>query len=159
MPAGLVALALGGFGIGLTEFVIAGLLPQVARSLAVSEAAAGRLISGYALTVAIGAMAVTAATARLPRKPVQTGLAALVAVGHLRSALAPTPPGLLLGRVGAPLCHGTLLGTGRLVAPGGGRGPGAEIVRPEGPLRSLPPPPAGRRRHLPDAAPGQGRRG
>ncbi|MFD9318549.1 hypothetical protein ACFWDQ_12745 [Streptomyces sp. NPDC060053] len=61
MPAGLVALALGGFGTGLTEFVIAGLLPQVSRSLAVSEAAAGRLISGYALTVAVGAIVVTAA--------------------------------------------------------------------------------------------------
>ncbi|MFF4804223.1 hypothetical protein ACFY1U_38600, partial [Streptomyces sp. NPDC001351] len=81
MPAGLVALALGGFeigiGIGLTEFVIARLLPQVGRSLAVSEAAAGWLISGYALTVAVGATALTAATVRLLRRPVLTGLAVL----------------------------------------------------------------------------------
>ncbi|MGO4755694.1 MFS transporter, partial [Streptomyces sp. 2MCAF27] len=61
MPAGLVALGLGGFGIGLTEFVIAGLLPQVSGDLGVSEAAAGWLISGYALSVAIGAIALTAA--------------------------------------------------------------------------------------------------
>ncbi|MET7478201.1 MFS transporter [Streptomyces sp. NPDC005648] len=116
MPAGLVALALGGFGIGLTEFVIAGLLPQVARSLAVSEAAAGRLISGYALTVAIGAMAVTAATARLPRKPVLTGLVALFVVGNLLSAIAPDYPLMMLGRIVAALCHGTFFGIGSLVA-------------------------------------------
>jgi hypothetical protein len=67
MPVGLLALAIGGFGIGLTKFLIAGLLPQVASSFAVSEAAAGRLISGYALRFAVGAIALTAATARLPR--------------------------------------------------------------------------------------------
>jgi DHA1 family inner membrane transport protein len=70
MPGGLIALALGGFGIGLTEFLIAGLLPQVASSFAVSEAAAGRLNPGYALSVAVGAIALTAVTARLPRKQV-----------------------------------------------------------------------------------------
>lgn len=115
-PAGLVALALGGFGIGLTEFVIAGLLPQVARDFDVSEAAAGRLISGYALTVAVGAIAVTAATARLPRKPVLTGLVVLFVVGNLLSALAPDYPVMLLGRVVAALCHGTFFGLGSLVA-------------------------------------------
>jgi MFS transporter, DHA1 family, inner membrane transport protein len=116
MPAGLLALALGGFGIGLTEFVIAGLLPQVARDFGVSEAAAGRLISGYALTVAVGAIAVTAATARLPRKPVLTGLVALFVVGNLLSALAPDYSVMLLGRVVAALCHGTFFGLGSLVA-------------------------------------------
>ncbi|MGW2524135.1 MFS transporter [Streptomyces sp. NPDC001617] len=116
MPAGLVALALGGFGIGLTEFVIAGLLPQVARSLAVSEAAAGWLISGYALTVAIGAIAVTAATASLPRKPVLTALVVLFVLGNLLSALAPNYPVMLLGRIVAALCHGTFFGIGSLVA-------------------------------------------
>ncbi|NUQ95954.1 MAG: MFS transporter [Streptomyces sp.] len=116
MPAGLVALALGGFGIGLTEFVIAGLLPQVARSLAVSEAAAGWLISGYALTVAVGAIALTAATAGLPRKPVLTGLVVLFVLGNLLSALAPNYPVMLLGRVVAALCHGSFFGIGSLVA-------------------------------------------
>lgn len=77
MPGGLVAPALGGFGIGLTEFLIAGLLPQIASGFAVSEATAGRLISGYALSVAVGAIALTAATARLPRKNVLVGLVAL----------------------------------------------------------------------------------
>lgn len=116
MPAGLGALALGSFGIGLTEFVIAGLLPQVGRSLAVSEAAAGWLISGYALTVAVGAIVVTAATAGLPRKTVLTGLVALFVVGNLLSAIAPNYPLMLLGRVIAALCHGSFFGIGSLVA-------------------------------------------
>ncbi|WP_306943919.1 MFS transporter [Streptomyces phaeochromogenes] len=116
MPSGLVALALGGFGIGLTEFLIAGLLPQVASSFAVSEAAAGWLISGYALSVAVGAIALTAATARLPRKGVLVGLVALFVVGNLLSALAPSYPVMLLGRIVAALCHGSFFGIGSLVA-------------------------------------------
>ncbi|WP_307530831.1 MFS transporter [Streptomyces umbrinus] len=116
MPSGLVALALGGFGIGLTEFLIAGLLPQVASSFAVSEAAVGWLISGYALSVAIGAIALTAATARLPRKAVLVGLVALFVVGNLLSALAPSYPVMLLGRIVAALCHGSFFGIGSLVA-------------------------------------------
>jgi MFS transporter, DHA1 family, inner membrane transport protein len=116
MPAGLVALALGSFGIGLTEFVIAGLLPQVGSSLAVSEAAAGWLISGYAVTVAVGAIVMTAATVRLPRKPVLVGLMTLFVVGNLLSAIAPDYQVMLLGRVVAALCHGTFFGIGSLVA-------------------------------------------
>ncbi|MFF5007288.1 MFS transporter [Streptomyces phaeochromogenes] len=116
MPSGLVALALGGFGIGLTEFLIAGLLPQVASSFAVSEAAAGWLISGYALSVAVGAIALTAATARLPRKAVLVGLVALFVVGNLLSAVAPSYPVMLLGRIVAALCHGSFFGIGSLVA-------------------------------------------
>ncbi|XUL88388.1 MFS transporter [Streptomyces galilaeus] len=113
---GLLALALGGFGIGLTEFVIAGLLPQVSHSLNVSTAAAGWLISGYALTVAVGAIGVTAATAGLPRKPVLVGLVALFVAGNLLCAIAPNYPTMLLGRVVAALCHGTFFGIGSLVA-------------------------------------------
>ncbi|MBQ0851304.1 MFS transporter [Streptomyces sp. BH-SS-21] len=117
-PAGLIALALGGFGIGLTEFLIAGLLPQVASSFAVSEAAAGRLISGYALSVAVGAMVLTAATARLPRKQVLAGLVALFVVGNLLCAVAPDYEVMLLGRIVAALCHGSFFGIGSLVARG-----------------------------------------
>ncbi|MDC0771381.1 MFS transporter [Streptomyces sp. HD] len=113
---GLFALALGGFGIGLTEFLIAGLLPQVASSFAVSEAAAGRLISGYALSVAVGAIVLTAATARLPRKGVLVGLVALFVIGNLLSAVAPSYAVMLLGRVVAALCHGSFFGIGSLVA-------------------------------------------
>jgi DHA1 family inner membrane transport protein len=116
MPAGLVALAAGGFGIGLTEFVIAGLLPQVANSFVVSEAAAGWLISGYALSVAVGAIVLTAATTRLPRKRVLVGLVALFVIGNLLSAIAPNYRIMLLGRVVAALCHGSFFGIGSLVA-------------------------------------------
>ncbi|MEU0024364.1 MFS transporter [Streptomyces sp. NPDC006335] len=117
-PGGLLALAVGGFGIGLTEFLIAGLLPQVASSFAVSEAAAGRLISGYAVSVAIGAIVLTAATARLPRKHVLVGLLVLFVLGNLLSAIAPSYPVMLLGRIVAALCHGSFFGIGSLVARG-----------------------------------------
>ncbi|WP_241564101.1 MFS transporter [Nonomuraea polychroma] len=116
MPVGLIALTLGSFGIGLTEFVIAGLLPQVSRSLAVSEAAAGWLISGYALSVAVGAIVVTAATSGMSRKSVLIGLVALFVVGNLLSAVAPSYPMMLFGRVVAALCHGSFFGIGSLVA-------------------------------------------
>ncbi|MEU6509008.1 MFS transporter [Streptomyces sp. NPDC046942] len=129
MPSGLLALALGGFGIGLTEFLIAGLLPQVASSFAVSEAAAGRLISGYALSVAIGAIALTAATTRLPRKSVLVGLVALFVIGNLLSAVAPGYPVMLLGRIVAALCHGSFFGIGSLVA--------RDLVAPERKSRAV----------------------
>ncbi|MFI9832286.1 MFS transporter [Streptomyces sp. NPDC051913] len=116
MPPGLVALALGGFGIGLTEFLIAGLLPQVASDFAVSEAVAGRLISGYALSVAVGAIVLTAATARLSRKRVLVALVALFVVGNLLSAVAPDYRVMMLGRIVAALCHGSFFGIGSLVA-------------------------------------------
>lgn len=116
MPAGFVALGLGSFGIGLTEFVIAGLLPEVSRGLGLSESAAGWLISGYALSVAIGAILLTAATTRFHRKAVLVGLVTLFALGNLLSAAAPTYAVALLGRVVAALCHGSFFGIGSLVA-------------------------------------------
>lgn len=118
MPAGLIALALGGFGIGLTEFVIAGLLPEVAADFRVDEAAAGWLISGYALAVAVGAIALTAAATRIPRKAALLGLMVLFIVGNLLSALAPTYAMMLGGRVVAALCHGAFFGIGSVVAAG-----------------------------------------
>src|ERR1700709_1276692 len=88
MPIGLIALALGGFGIGLTEFVIMGLLPEIATDFGVSEAAAGWFIPGYALSVVVGALLVTAAVTRLPRKPVLIGLLVLFIAGNFLSAIA-----------------------------------------------------------------------
>ena len=93
MPLGLIALAVGGFGIGLTEFVIMGLLPEVAADFAVSEAAAGWLITGYALSVAVGALVITAAVTRLPRKLVLLALMVLFIIGNLPSATRSTRPG------------------------------------------------------------------
>lgn len=116
MPAGLIALALGGFGIGLTEFVIAGLLPEVAADFHVDAAAAGWLISGYALAVAVGAIGLTAAATRLPRKTVLLGLMVLFILGNAISALATDYPTMLTGRLVAALCHGAFFGIGSVVA-------------------------------------------
>ena len=116
MPAGLIALALGGFGIGLTEFVIMGLLPEVATDFQVSEASAGWFISGYALSVTVGALLVTAAVTRLPRKPVLIGLLVLFIAGNFLSAIADSYTSMLLGRIVAALCHGAFFGIGSVVA-------------------------------------------
>lgn len=118
MPAGLIALALGGFGIGLTEFVIAGLLPEVAADFHVDAATAGWLISGYALAVAVGALGLTAAVTRLPRKTVLIGLMVLFIAGNLVSAVATGYAAMLSGRILAALCHGAFFGIGSVVAAG-----------------------------------------
>ncbi|MET9799701.1 MFS transporter [Streptomyces sp. NPDC006368] len=116
MPIGLIALALGGFGIGLTEFGIVGLLPDVAGDFGVTESVAGYLISGYALSVAIGALGLTAAIARFDRKKVLVALMLLFIAGNLISAIAPTYSLLMVGRVVAALCHGAFFSIGAVVA-------------------------------------------
>ncbi|MEU4643441.1 MFS transporter [Micromonospora sp. NPDC023814] len=118
LPGGLLALAVGAFGIGLTEFVIMGLLPQVAADFAVTESVAGWLISGYALSVAIGGVALTAAVTRLPRKPVLLGLMVHFIIGNLLSALADGYGVMMAGRIVAALCHGAFFGIGAVVAAG-----------------------------------------
>lgn len=123
MPLGLLALAIGAFGIGLTEFVIMGLLPEVAGDFGVTEAAAGWLISGYALGVVVGALALTAATVRLPRKAVLLGLVVLFIAGNALTALAPDYSVAMIGRIVAALCHGAFFGIGSVVA--------ASLVAPE----------------------------
>jgi DHA1 family inner membrane transport protein len=129
MPIGLIALAIGGFGIGLTEFVIAGLLPEVATDFHVNEAAAGWLISGYALAVVVGALGLTAAVTRLPRKPVLLGLMVLFIAGNALSALASSYEVMLSGRILAALCHGAFFGIGSVVAAG--------MVAPEKQARAI----------------------
>ncbi|SKC59234.1 MFS transporter [Krasilnikoviella flava] len=116
MPAALYALALGGFGIGLTEFVIMGLLPEVAADFGVTETVAGYLISGYALSVAVGGIALTAALSRVPRKQALMLLMVLFIAGNLLSAVAPTYGMTMAGRVVAALCHGAFFGIGAVVA-------------------------------------------
>lgn len=116
MPLGYLALAIGAFGIGLTEFVIMGLLPEVANDFAVTEATAGWLISGYALAVVLGALGLTAATIRLPRKPVLLGLVVLFVIGNALTALASTYGVAMIGRVISALCHGAFFGIGSVVA-------------------------------------------
>ncbi|QIX51904.1 MFS transporter [Rhodococcus sp. DMU1] len=116
MPLGLIALAMGGFGIGLTEFVIMGLLPEVAADFAVSESVAGYLISGYALSVALGAILLTAALTRFDRRRILLSLMVLFIIGNLLSAVAPSYEVMMGGRIVAALCHGAFFGIGSVVA-------------------------------------------
>jgi DHA1 family inner membrane transport protein len=118
MPIALLALTVGAFGIGTTEFVLMGLLQQVADDLHVSIAAAGLLISGYAVGVAIGAPVLTLASRRLPRKTVLLALMAIFTLGNLACALAPSYGWLMAARVVTALAHGTFFGVGAVVATG-----------------------------------------
>ncbi|KRG68167.1 MFS transporter [Pseudoxanthomonas dokdonensis] len=118
LPIGLYALTAGAFGIGTTEFVIMGLLMQVAGDLQVSLAQAGLLISGYALGVFVGAPLLTAASSRLPRKTVLVALMLVFTLGNLLCALAPNYAVLMLARVITSLAHGTFFGVGAVVATG-----------------------------------------
>ncbi|MFF7897598.1 MULTISPECIES: MFS transporter [unclassified Streptomyces] len=129
MPLAVLALAVGAFGIGTTEFVMMGLLPDVAGDLRVSIPAAGHLVSAYALGVVIGAPLLAAVTSRLPRRHVLIGLMALFVVGNALSALAPGYHWLLAARFLSGLPHGAFFGVGAVVA--------AALVPPERKARSV----------------------
>lgn len=116
MPAALLALAIGAFGIGTTEFVIMGLLPEVATDFGVSIPSAGLLISGYALGVVVGAPLLTALGSKVSRKTVLIALMGVFIAGNLLSALAPTYGVLMTGRIVAALSHGAFFGVGSVVA-------------------------------------------
>jgi DHA1 family inner membrane transport protein len=118
MPLALYALAAGAFGIGVTEFVIMGLLLDVSTDLGVSISAAGQLITGYALGVVIGAPLLTIATGRWPRKAVLLALMAIFTLGNLACALAPGYWTLMGARVLTAFAHGTFFGVGSVVATG-----------------------------------------
>lgn len=111
-----LALALGGFGIGTTEFVAMGLLPDIARGFDVSEPTAGHVISAYALGVVIGAPTIAALTARVPRRALLLGLMAVFTLGNLASALAPSYATLVIARFVAGLPHGAFFGIAALAA-------------------------------------------
>lgn len=116
MPLALYALTAGAFGIGVTEFVIMGLLIEVGGDLGVSIPAAGLLISGYALGVVVGAPIMTVATARWPRKTVLLVLMGIFTLGNLACALAPDYWSLMAARVLTAFAHGTFFGVGSVVA-------------------------------------------
>jgi DHA1 family inner membrane transport protein len=116
MPIALYALTVGAFGIGVTEFVIMGLLMQVSADLGVSIPTAGLLMTGYALGVFVGAPILTLATRTLPRKTTLLALMAIFTIGNLACALAPNYPLLMVARVITALAHGTFFGVGSLVA-------------------------------------------
>lgn len=130
----ILALALGGFGIGSTEFVASGLLPQIAADLfprldAVDHpqaiAQSGWVISAYAAGVVVGAPTIAVLAARLPRRGLLVGLVAAFVVGSIASALAPDFPSLIVARFVAALPHGAYFGIASLVA-GSLMGPGKQ---------------------------------
>jgi DHA1 family inner membrane transport protein len=118
MPLALLALAVAAFGIGTTEFVIMGLLTDVAKDLDVSIPHAGLLITGYALGVVFGAPILAVATANMPRKATLLGMTLMFILGNVLCALSPNYATLMAARVVTALCHGAFFGIGSVVAAG-----------------------------------------
>ncbi|WP_410770417.1 MFS transporter [Fontibacillus sp. BL9] len=122
-PIALLSLTVGSFAIGMTEFVIMGLLPNVANDLHVSISAAGQLITAYAMGVAIGAPILTLMTQRIPQKKLLCLLMILFILGNGISVFAPNYAVLMAARILTALTHGTFFGVGAVIAAG--------LVRPE----------------------------
>lgn len=116
MPLALLALALTAFAIGTTEFVIMGLLPDVANDLGVTIPDAGLLVTGYALGVVVGAPLLTAALGRRPRKQTLLILSGIFLAGNLMCAVAPTYGLLMFARIVTAFAHGAFFGVASVVA-------------------------------------------
>lgn len=112
----MLAMALGGFGIGTTEFVAMGLLPNIASSVHVSEPTAGYVVSAYALGVVVGAPLIAALTARMSRRTLLIALMVAFTVGNAATVLAPNFATLMVARFVAGLPHGAYFGVAALVA-------------------------------------------
>ena len=112
----ILALAIGGFGIGTTEFAMMGLLPNVAEGVGVTIPEAGHVISAYALGVVVGAPLLVAIGAKMPRKALALGLMALFTVGNLSSVFATDYTTLLISRFVAGLPHGAYFGVAAVLA-------------------------------------------
>ena len=125
----LLALAFASFGIGTTEFVIMGLLPDVARDLAVSIPRAGLLVTGYALGVVFGGPLLAVATAKVDRRKALLMLIGIFILGNALCAVAPSYGLLMAARVATAICHATFFGLGAIVAAG--------IVPPEKRARAI----------------------
>ena len=112
----LLALAVGGFAIGTTEFAAMSLLPQFARGLGIDEPTAGHVISAYALGVVVGAPTIAVLAAKIERRVLLIGLMTFLGIANGLSALAPTYHLMLLARFLSGLPHGAYFGVGSLVA-------------------------------------------
>lgn len=112
----LFALAVSAFGIGTSEFIIMGLLPDLARSFQVSIPKTGILVSAYALSVTLGSPLVALALSRMDRKRALLILMGMFLAGNALCALAPTFLLLLFARILTALCHGAFFGIGSIVA-------------------------------------------
>ncbi|PHX43074.1 MFS transporter [Pseudomonas sp. NZIPFR-PS2] len=119
----LVALAVGAFGIGVTEFAPMGMLPTIANDLGVSIPTAGLLVRAYALGVLLGAPLMILTTGKIPRRHLLVGLMAIFTLGNVMSALATGYYDLLIARVITSLNHGAFFGVGSIVA--------ASVVAPD----------------------------
>ena len=116
MPAAVYALSVGAFAIGTTEFVVMGLLLEMAGDLQVSITTAGYVVTAYALGVVVGAPLLTPLLGRFPRRPALTGLMALFTIGNLACALAGSLPVILVARVVTAFAHASYFGIGSVVA-------------------------------------------
>lgn len=114
----IAALSVSAFAIGTTEFVIMGLLPQLASDFAVSVPSAGLLVTGYALGVAVGAPLLAALTGKVPRKTLLIALMALFTIGNILCAIAPSYGLMMTARVVTSFTHGSFFGVGSVVAAG-----------------------------------------
>lgn len=116
MPIALYALTIAAYAIGTTEFVIVGLLPTVAKDLAITLPLAGLIVSVYALGVTFGAPVMTALTGRLERKPLLLGLMVLFITGNTLAAFSASYELLLVARVLTALAHGVFFSVGSTIA-------------------------------------------
>jgi DHA1 family inner membrane transport protein len=116
IPLPLLALAMSAFAIGTTEFVIMGILPDVARDLGVTIPSAGLLVSGYALGVTVGAPLLAVVTSKLPRKFTLQMLMAIFVIGNVLCAMSPDYTVLMVARVVTSFAHGSFFGIGAVVA-------------------------------------------
>ena len=118
MSPPLIALFIAAFAFGTTEFVIAGVLPEVAEGLRVSVPAAGYLVTAYALGIAIGGPLLTIATARVPRRTLIVALTVAFVIGQAACALAPGFASMLAFRFATAIAHGAFFGVAMVVAVG-----------------------------------------
>ncbi|MFC5447767.1 MFS transporter [Paenibacillus aestuarii] len=123
LPVSLFSLTAGAFAIGMTEFVIMGILPNVATDLHVSISQAGQLITSYALGVAFGAPILAMLTHRLPQKRLLILLMLIFILGNLLAVFAPNYSTVMIARLITALAHGTFFGVGSVIA--------ANLVHPD----------------------------
>ncbi|GJH13271.1 MFS transporter [Caballeronia novacaledonica] len=116
MPAAVFSLAFAAFAIGTTEFVIVGLLPDIASAFGISVPTAGLLVSFYALAITVGTPLVSAVTARLPRRALLLGLMTFFTVCNVAAGLSGAFPTLLGVRIVMAVSHGVFFGLGTTVA-------------------------------------------
>ena len=122
-PIAIWMLAIGAFAIGMTEFVIMGLLPNIARDFDVSVSQAGQLITGYALGVAIGGPIIVMLTIKWNRKYLLLALMAIFIVGNIAASFSPNYGFMMTSRIITSLAHGSFFCIGSILA--------ASMVKPE----------------------------